>query len=211
MARSSLTLPFVVTVASSAAVLGACGNDVLVTSSSGAGGTTTSSATTTNGTSTGNSTGTTSGTSSVVSSSSTGNPSLCPDQPPSGFDQCDPSVGPCSYDIECQSGKKAFVFACGPEGWDPVAPDGCDGYPYDSCPGTELYCDGQWWLPHGTNPPAPCPTELPVDGSMCFAGGFGGTHQYCGYICQDDATWTIAQCAGSPGDEGQWVYDGACF
>jgi hypothetical protein len=136
----------------------------------------------------------------------------CPAEPPSPYAVCRlPEDGACTYTIDCQSGPVELTFTCSEDafGWVVAAKD-CD-YEYDSCPGTELYCVGQWWMPEGTNPPSPCPNPPPTEFSPCTTGAFGGVHQHCGYPCEDDASsgWTIATCSGDFA-EGVWEYDSAC-
>jgi hypothetical protein len=207
-----LRQPFVLTL--SVAAL-ACGQEVVTFSSSGSGG---SSSSTGNGTS---SNGTTSGSggNGTSSSSSVGQggaggstPLNCPAKAPSAYDQCTlEGEGACTYTIECQSGPVELSFTCSESeyGWR-VLEQPCD-FEYDSCPGTELYCSGTWWMPQGTNPPAPCPDEMPAENATCFGGGFGGVHEHCGYRCESDpSVWSVTTCYSEPGMDGEWESDGAC-
>lgn len=207
---ASLRTPFVVTVGSSALLGVACGGNVVV-DPGGSGGAGTSTATTSSNATTGT------GTAVVTSSSgttmtTTGPMPECPPELPNGYTLCDvPESVVCTYDVSCQSGNVALSFQCTDETWQ-VLPQMC-AQPYDSCPGTELYCSGQWLLPQGTNPPSPCPDTAPTAGATCFAGGFGGVWEQCGYPCDDspNAPWTVATCTSTdPNTDGMWTYDGAC-
>ncbi len=219
---SRLRSPFLVTLSTlsvaGVSLAGGCGGEIVFTetsssSASGSGGATSSAsgpgttASSSNGTSVGGST-------SVSSGVGGSNPVYCPAEPPSVYDTC--TIHPdeaCFYTLGCQSGPVQLGFICreGRQGWDVMHHD-C-AYEYDSCPGTELYCSGQWWLPEGTNPPAPCPNPGPAEGSECYSGGFGGVHEKCGYMCdvEGQSVWTVATC--TPPDiyeQGVWEYDGAC-
>ena len=191
MASMHLKVPFVVTIAAAAA---ACGGTAVVESGSG-------------GSSSGNTTATTSG--QTTATTGTGNTLECPASPPDGYTQCDPGPGVCTYDVACQSGTVALSFTCA-EGWWEIQPTACE-QPYDSCPGTEYYCNGEWIMPQGTNPPSPCPDTAPLAGEPCFSGGMGGVWENCGYYCgpQAGSAWTVASC---PFDdpESVWQYDGVC-
>lgn len=201
MAR--LSLPFVATVAATAA----CGGTAIVDGdgSSGSGGdgagTTTTSTTSTSGV----------GGATSVGSTGAGAGATCPAGPPDGYTTCEPNKALCLYDVACQSGTVTLEFGCLDGTWS-IGPDSCVE-PYDSCPGTEYYCgeDG-WWMPFASNPPSPCPTEPPPEGQACFTGGMGGVWEQCGYRCDGapDGDWTIATCVQGPSG-GAWVYDGACL
>jgi hypothetical protein len=194
MSNRSLRLPFVVTIATASA----CGGTAVIDGNSGSGGTSQSSSSSSSAVSTGSG-----------PSTSTGMNITCPADPPSGYDQCSEGPGNCVYDVPCQSGVVALSFSC-VDGWWSLEPTPC-AQPYDSCPGTEYYCDMAWWMPTGSNPPTPCPDILPPAGEMCFTGGMGGVWENCGYRCgpQPNASWTVATCVMSP-TGGAWQYDGAC-
>jgi hypothetical protein len=118
----------------------------------------------------------------------------------------------CTYDVACQSGTRSLSLLCGEYSWE-MAPGQLCTQSYDSCPDTDYYCDTEWLMPLGTNPPAPCPSTRPVDGEKCFSGGFGGVWPNCGYLCDDNATWTVAACEApmpGPNPDGVWKLDGAC-
>ena len=137
----------------------------------------------------------------------------CPTMPPKSFEPCMLTVSTsCKYQVACQSGKLNFEFTCGPGGWNITPGKTCD-YPHDSCAGTDLYCNNEWILPQGTNPPAPCPSMLPPVGQTCVAGGFGGTWEKCGYPCdgKDPNTgWLVATCSGTINMPGIWTHVGTC-
>src|SRR5690606_6694476 len=98
-------------------------------------------------------------------------------------------------------------------GWWEIAPQPC-GFPYDSCPGTELYCDGQWWMPTGTNPPSPCAATIPDPGTPCYPGGMGGDWEHCGYACGPDpelSGWVVASCVPSGEQNHVWQHDEGCL
>ncbi len=133
-------------------------------------------------------------------------PPPCPDTLPAWWDSCGPELAgaQCSYGIDCQSGTQVFVMECAAGAWK-LQPSRCVREA-DSCPGTELHCQGEeWWMPQGTNPPSPCPPALPGAGEMCFAGGFGGTHEACGYRC--DGGWQVARCVSGAWDLGACALD----
>ena len=207
MRRRVPSLPFVVTFATAATAAGACGGIAIVENDTTGGG---GSATGT-GTGTGTSASTSStATSGPASSSSTGNPIDCPPTSPSGYVPCEVSPGVCSYDVACQSGQVNLSFTCASGYWE-IVPSPC-AFPYDSCPGTEYYCDSSWWMPTATNPPSPCPEEPPPAGEPCTTGGMGGVWEHCGYRCKlgdPSAQWTIATCTSDVGS-GFWVYEGVC-
>jgi hypothetical protein len=217
-----LRFPFVITC--SVAVT-ACGTDLTVldqtaATSAGAGGVTSASSGSTGGTtdvSASSSSASTGGSGGTGSSSSSGNNGPnCPPSAPGAYDECKLKAGEiCSYEVGCQSGPRFISFTCwdGGFGWRTVAGQACT-LPFDSCPGTDLYCGNEWGMPAGTNPPAPCPDPPPTAGSECFSGGFGGVHAKCGYPCEGDPNkgWQIASCTGgsTPNDKGSWSYDNGC-
>ena len=86
----------------------------------------------------------------------------CPTSPPDGYTQCDPGPGVCTYDVACQSGTVALSFTC-TEGWWELEPTACE-QPYGLVSGTQYYCNGEWTMPQGTNPPSPCPDTRPPAG-----------------------------------------------
>jgi len=150
------------------------------------------------------------------------------------------SVGElCAIPTDCAGGPRVFEFECGadsaiPSGsrWAMRSPS-CER-PADHCQGlvpafyvpqvptsapstVELSCpDNSWVMRLLTgNPPAPCPRELPEEGSSCSAGqGFGRDQSACGYFCSSGA-WTVVGCVGPAVDDGtfgtgKWISDGAC-
>lgn len=201
--KNSLKLPFVMTVGVSTAA--ACGGNVYVQGDDDGGG---GSGGTTSSTTATNTTGmTTTGT-------GTNPPPPCPTELVDGYTPCElPEGTVCSYDVGCQSGIVSLSFAC-TGGWWEIVPQACD-FAYDSCPGTELYCDGQWWMPTGTNPPSPCPSSIPPEGSACYPGGMGGDWEHCGYACAPDPEsngWVVASCvASSSNGPYSWQHDDGCF
>ena len=210
-ANSKLRAPFIITL-STISVAAACGSEVTTfseTSSAGGGG---SVATSTSDTGGNSSTSTVSTTS--VTTGGGNMPDDCPADPPSAYELCtlsNPS-GVCKYTHDCQSGLVELGYTCSPEnGMWMLVEQPCD-YEYDSCPGTELYCSGIWWMPTATNPPAPCPDPKPQEGSPCYSGGFGGVHHHCGYTCGEDVStgWTIATCYSEAIDDGVWEFDDVC-
>lgn len=205
MAKSmrSLRLPFVVTVGMTGAA--ACGGNIYVQGEESGGGGEGGSETTTV---TSNGGGTV-----TVSTTSSTNPPACPPTLVDGYTSCEEYEGSfCSYDVSCQSGTVNLSFSCAGGYWQ-VEPQACE-QPYDSCPGTELYCDGSWWMPNATNPPSPCPTTIPPAGTPCFPGGMGGVWEHCGYSCGGDpelSGWIIASCEGKdPNGPHSWQPEGAC-
>lgn len=211
-----LRSPFVTITLSTLSIAAvACDNEVTIFGDAGGGGASSASSSgsgpATSGSTSGSPVGATTG-SSGAGGAGGGEPIDCPPEPPTSYEPCTLSgEGACSYTLDCQSGPVALSFGCSPEsGLWTVLEQPCE-YEYDSCPGTELYCAGQWWLPEGTNPPSPCPDPAPAELSECFSGGFGGVHQRCGYPCGDDASsgWTIATCSGEF-DAEVWEYDDAC-
>lgn len=198
------SMPFIVTFAASAI---ACGGSATFNefSEAGAGGASSSASGVGQGP-----------TSSVSVGTGGSNPSNCPATPPTSWEQCELGLDEvCSYAIACQSGQRTIDFQCADYGYWFTA-GSCDHHA-DSCPGTELYCSGgTWYMPEGTNPPAPCPADKPEAGSECFAGGWGGgTWEQCGYSCFEPGAeaWTIATCAPSadPGEDiTRWQFDDAC-
>lgn len=203
-----LRMPFLVTVSVSAL---ACGGEVVLQEGAGGGASTSTS-------SAGGSIGTT-GVSASSGEPSTGTgtvnppPPACPPEAPDAYTSCDLEPGQtCTYDVSCQSGLRTLSFRCGALGLYEFADQACE-VPYDSCPGTEYYCDGTWWMPNSTNPPSPCPQDAPMGGDACLVGEMGGDWPYCGYACDGvDASngWTVLSCVGPDGDQ-QWFTDGACF
>ncbi len=139
---------------------------------------------------------------------------ICPAEPPGssfGYKKCPVIGASCQYDVKCQSGTQKFTFNCDKNGYWNVAPQKC-ALAYDSCPNTDLYCSTQWMIPQGTNPPSPCPTTKPTAGDKCFAGGFGGVWENCGYRCDSspNSKWTVMSCKYVPNVDSKWESDGAC-
>lgn len=202
--KTSLRLPFVMTVSVSAAA--ACGGNVQIQGEGDGGSGASSTTTATSGVGG-------AGTTAVSTSTGTVNPPPCPADIPNGYQNCDfPDGVACSYEVACQSGAVTLSFACSGGFWE-VEPQPC-AYPYDSCPGTELYCDGTWWMPSGTNPPSPCPAKIPDPGATCYPGEMGGDWEHCGYPCgagdPEIDGWTVASCVLGPSDAYAWQHDGAC-
>lgn len=171
-----------------------CGGEVVVQSGTG-GSSSTSSASVSNG-------------QNVAVTTGVGGTSNCPPEPPPyGSTKCTDDVATgtvCRYDVSCQSGTTSLDLVCGDFAWEMLPGQGCT-QPFDSCPGTDYYCDGEWLMPQGTNPPSPCPPTRPNSGEACFSGGMGGVWPACGYYCDDKSTWTVALCdETSPGSE-QWL------
>jgi hypothetical protein len=137
----------------------------------------------------------------------------CPPTRPSSFGPTPCALPPgetCTYVEHCQSGGVRFEYVC--DGYFQLVPSDC-AKPHDFCAGTGLWCPegGPWMeLYAGTNPPAPCPAERPVDGSSCVTGVFGGVMSPCGYPCGSNATWSIATCSPTDAGNGVWQTDGAC-
>ena len=197
-----LRVPFVMTVSTLSAAAVACGGTAVI-DPSGAGGNASSS-------STSSSSASNSSASNSSSSGAGGNGSDCPPTVPTAATPCSlVKSKSCSYIVACQSGDVSLSFTCSKDDpWQVVAGILCS-YPHDSCPGTELYCSGQWSLPQGTNPPAPCPATIPAAGGMCQSFGFGGVWDKCGYPCDGSdvaSGWKVATCGGDPG---QWQH-GPC-
>lgn len=169
--KSLLRIPFVTTVAAGALACGSVVTEADTGSTMGAGGNNSNSNSVTTG----------SGGSGQTSGSGGSSPN-CPTTAPQSWDECTLQPGEhCSYDFECQSGDVTVEYECDSVNLWSIKPQDC-GYHADSCPGTELYCSGQWLIPQGTNPPSPCPVEAPAEGESCFV-GMGGTWEQCGYLC----------------------------
>jgi hypothetical protein len=199
-----LRLPFVVTVLGSAAV--ACGGKAVLDGDLGAGGDGGSGA---SGSGASGSGASGSGASGSGASGSGGIPIQCPAAPPGPDTPCsEPPVARCSYDVACQSGVVPLSFQCNGI-WEIVA-DSCVSY--DSCPGTEYYClQTNWYMPSGSNPPTPCPSTAPPEGTPCQPVGMGGDWEYCGYWCPgSQSAWTVATCTQQAPMTYAWIYDGAC-
>jgi hypothetical protein len=116
----------------------------------------------------------------------------------------------CSYTERCQSGEVTFTYGC-TDGYFRLVTSGC-AVPYDSCPGTGLWCSpgGNWFdSSAGTNPPAPCPDVRPVDGTSCYIGGFGAHQTPCAYLC-GSGNWTLSSCVPMDAGTGTWQSDGVC-
>jgi hypothetical protein len=197
-----LRLPFVITVVSTAAAAAACSGNATIDDQNGTG-------TGTGGTGTGTGTGTGAGAGGgQAGNGSGGNPTTCPPAHPGVFETCALGAGEvCAYDVSCQSGDVQLEFHCVNGYWD-VLPDECR-MRYDSCPGTQFYCDTQWWMPQGTNPPSPCPDVAPAEGETCFSGDLGGVWENCGYFCGDSNIWGVATCTDGPMGS-TWQYNGTC-
>jgi hypothetical protein len=202
---NSLRLPFVVTVVGSAI---ACGGTAVIDGDAGQGGATGSGASGSGATGSGASG---SGASGSGASGPGGGVSIqCPSERPNPYLECaEPAGQRCSYEVKCQSGVVELEFECANGFW-ALAPTECRA-PYDSCPGTEYYCDGQWWEPVGSNPPSPCPESAPPEGTPCYPGGMGGDWEHCGYLCAPEpSAWTVASCLPDATGQTTWQYDGAC-
>ncbi len=141
------------------------------------------------------------------------------------------SVGElCAIPSDCAGGRRVLEFECRAEsaipsgsGW-AMRSQSCER-PADHCQSVlpegytpvNLSCSPNSWGITGIvgNPPAPCPRELPKEGSSCSAGdGFGRDQSACGYFCSSGA-WTVIGCVGPAVDDGtfgtgKWISDGAC-
>jgi len=80
-------------------------------------------------------------------------PGDCPEQIPSFGEECDPAVGDCQYLDECE---QPITASCNGATWEIEEGGSC-------------------------NPPAPCPTELPAEGSVCDFKGYFGPPIGCEY------------------------------
>lgn len=138
----------------------------------------------------------------------------CPPEAPQASTPCELGEAiVCTYPVDCQSGQRSLGFRCAGSGlWDMAPGQTCE-YPYDSCPNTTYYCDGEWLIP-GPEAPTPCPSVAPAAAQTCFPGVPGASWELCGYSCDADASagWTIATCVElfDPNNPGAWQYDGAC-
>lgn len=206
MKRPSLSVPFLVTIGVSSLH---CGSTVVMDGEAeeGTGGQTTTS---TSSSSVGGSGS--GGQTTASSSTGTNPPAPCPAEAPDGYTSCDlPPDQICTYDVPCQSGVRSLSFVCDAGMF--VFTDQACVEPYDSCPGTEYYCDGSWWMPALTNPPSPCPEVIPPDGTPCYPGGMGNDWEHCGYACDGkDASsgWTVVSCV-EDGGSFAWESDAYCI
>ncbi len=209
--------PFVITTAAavSSISLMACGGST--NSDSGTGGTagTSGSGGSTGGVGGSGGTGGAPGGSGGVGGTSVDAGANCPPTVPGWYEQCTAGQS-CNYDVACQSGAQSFNYVCNENSFWDLAPKSCDK-PYDSCPGTELYCNAGfgWSIPQGTNPPSPCPDTRPNPGDACSAAPMGGVWENCGYPCDATPTakWTVLTCKYDPADptgQSTWESDGAC-
>jgi len=197
---TSLRVPFLVTVSATVGSgLIACGGEVVVQSGSGGSASTNTSANVTNGQTSAVSVG---------SGGSGGSTPNCPPEPPAyGSMSCAddvPTGTVCRYDVSCQSGSVDLQFVCGDFAWEMRPGQACT-QPFDSCPSTDYYCDGEWVMPQGSNPPSPCPSTRPNGGEACFTGGMGGVWPACGYYCDDKSSWTVAVCDQPAPGQGAWL------
>jgi hypothetical protein len=141
----------------------------------------------------------------------------CPLQAPTAYDSCTLKPGEsCTYTASCQSGDRAIAYECQDEsgtGWQVVPGQSCT-QPYDSCPGTELYCGNEWGMPLYTNPPSPCPDSPPAVATSCSINVMGAVHERCGYSCGADSSegWHVLRCeANADGSmDGSWAYEKTC-
>ncbi len=129
---------------------------------------------------------------------------------------CSADVENCEYTVQCQGGPQTFSIWCkkGLDGWQ-LSPKDCDASKlYDSCPGTEVYCDenGKWVLRGGLNPPVPCPATPKADGEMCFDGEERGYTSPCGYPCAPlgKSGWMVTECVAGPDAGLVWQTSVAC-
>jgi hypothetical protein len=141
---------------------------------------------------------------------------VCPPTRPSGvyFGPNGCSLPPgmaCTYVEHCQSGDVEFSYVC-TNGYLSLQQTGCS-LPYDSCPGTSLWCGPSGWTDFstGTNPPAPCPAQRPSDGASCQVFDFGANISPCGYHCEGSAcascpsgTWLTTSCVATDAGTGFW-------
>ncbi len=122
----------------------------------------------------------------------------------------------CRLETECTGPRfRGHVLTCVDHGdwtfWE-LDPAGANcGFEYEECfnqrssSALMLRCvDETWRLSEydgNLNPPAPCPLEMPDDGSPCFAGDdFGASAQACGYPCEN-GSWSVTGCLGPAGSE----------
>ena len=144
-----------------------------------------------------------------------GNPVGCPPEAPTGFQTCSlVSDARCAYVRQCNSGDVRLQYLCRVGRFE-VVPEPC-AMPYDSCAGTGLHCDGQWFLALFGPPDSPgrCPSDRPVDGAACSSFGSGSTWTRCGYTCDPGTAagggWTVVECVAGDGGSEHWQSDGAC-
>jgi len=137
-----------------------------------------------------------------------GAPSVCPLARPSGFSDAACALPPdaaCTYVEHCQSGDVEFSYAC-TNGYLSLRQTGCR-LPYDSCAGTSLWCGPSGWTDFstGTNPPAPCPSQRPADGTSCSVFDFGANISPCGYYSAGcPQTWVLSSCVATDAGTGVW-------
>jgi hypothetical protein len=149
----------------------------------------------------------------VSTGGSGGSIGVCPEERPLNWDvpsSCALSAGEvCTYVQRCQSGTITFVYTCESNTLQ-LQRSSC--VPYDSCPGTGLWCTegGLWWDTFDQmNPPAPCPAARPADGASCYQGSLGAEQTPCGYRC-GNGSWRISACVASDAGSTLWQSDGVC-
>jgi len=165
------------------------------------------------------------------------NPPLpnCPESTPSYGSSCGAVDGTCMYSDECGS---PITATCKAGTWDVQYEGTCNPPPPEECPldppwsGTcwdaSLTCEyqdacGQWfsfscngttWIagepPFSCNPPPPCPGEIPIEGSECFATP-GGFPEGCSYLVETACgpTEIFPTCVGDANGYFFWDYGGA--
>jgi hypothetical protein len=140
------------------------------------------------------------------------------------FQSACPASGFCALPLACTGSRlQTFTVDCS-TGFSLSDQEKCER-PYDHCSTSEAtfepntYCEGGRWQLDGIggNPPRPCDAEPPVIGSSCVAGGYGQSHEYCGYPCAattpHPGAWTVLRCGADELDDSgttHWISDGAC-
>ncbi|MBK8998682.1 MAG: hypothetical protein IPM35_23415 [Myxococcales bacterium] len=195
-------LPFVVTLAGASAL--SCGGET----SNGGGGAT-------GGVGASGGSGGSGGLGGSAGAAGLGGAASCPPTLPVSY-PCDKSQVGCEYTVDCQGGPQTFTLSCAPSGFGwTVTPQACDpDEPYDSCPGTQMYCKAGFGWVHNVsvNPPTPCPVSAPAAGDACVPASFGGYTSPCGYPCAaGQKGWMVTTCVSTPDAGGTiWEVTQAC-